>query len=237
MKWTFLLKPNLFLSKRTRAAVVKTITITITFYAWAFAWDCVLQCKRNAFCALGWMSCASTPNDVIRSLLPSPKLFITSPFLKSCLQNWSLQIGSSPFLFFLPGLCYHSSIIRNISSLLFQLTSSQLTVPINQLLDRLLIVSSRDDNTVSMFVLVLIKEDNLKCLFGVPAEYRAQIERVTERYDYAVGRERITPSSFRKITWLLRTRREIREFNMRNNDFSGNDDATNQWFDWLNEEK
>ena len=98
------------------------------------------------------MSCASTPNDVIGSLLPSAKLFITSPFLEGCLENWSLQIGSSPFLFFFPGFCYHSSIVRNISSLLFQLTSSQLTVPINQLLDRLLI---RDDNTVSMFVIFL----------------------------------------------------------------------------------
>ena len=63
MKGTFLLKPNLFLSKRTRAAVV--ITITMTFYAWACACDCVLHCQRNVICALGWMSCASTPNDVI----------------------------------------------------------------------------------------------------------------------------------------------------------------------------
>ena len=35
MKLTFLFKPNIFLSKRTKAIVV--ITIAITYYTWACA--------------------------------------------------------------------------------------------------------------------------------------------------------------------------------------------------------
>ena len=54
-----------------------------------------------------------------------------------------LAYGSFSVSFFLPRLCYHPSIVRKISSLSFQLTSLQLKVPINELLDRLLILSSK----------------------------------------------------------------------------------------------
>ena len=98
----------------------------------------------NFVCALGWMACACTPLDVILCCLLLSRKSITSPAWKRRLQSF----------FLLPGLSYHSSIVRNISSVSFQLTNSLLTVPINQLLDRLLILSSRNDTSVSIFVLV-----------------------------------------------------------------------------------
>ena len=150
MKLTFLFQPNIFLSKRTKAIVVITIAITVLEIL-------VTGVTVNLVCALGWMTCAGTSIDVILccQLLSNPFPGSRGWLLSRKLRSGGCKIGSSPFLFFLPGLCYHSSIVRNISSVSFQLTSSRWTFPINQLLDRLLIVSTRNDTSVSMFVLDL----------------------------------------------------------------------------------
>ena len=62
--------------------------------------------------------------------------YCISPPLPHLVHEAEVVLPSFP----LPGLCYHSYIVRKISSVSFQSTSSLLTVPINKLLDRLLIV-------------------------------------------------------------------------------------------------
>ena len=184
MKLTFLFQPNIFLSKRTKAIVVITIAITVLEIL-------VTGVTANLVCALGWMTCAGTSIDVILccQLLSNPFPGSRGWLLSRKLRSGGCKIGSSPFLFFLPGLCYHSSIVRNISSVSFQLTSSRWTFAINQLLDRL-IVSTRNDTSVCMFVLDL-KRTTSSVFFRSCAEYPTQIESDTNGCCYAVRIEKL----------------------------------------------
>ena len=144
----------------------------------------------NLVCALVWMTCAGTSIDVILccQLLSNP-----FPGSRGWLLSRKLRSGGCKvvlrFSFFLPGLCYHSSIVRNISSVSFQLTSSRWTFAINQLLDRL-IVSTRNDTSVSMFVLDL-KRTTSSVFFRSCAEYPTLIESDTNRCCYAVRIEKL----------------------------------------------
>jgi len=58
MKLTFLFKPNLFLSKRTKSLVVMTITVLLPLLL-------TLGLVLETVCDLGWISCAGTTIDVI----------------------------------------------------------------------------------------------------------------------------------------------------------------------------
>ena len=164
MKLTFLFQPNIFLSKRTKVIVVITIAITVLEIL-------VTGVTVNLVCALGWMTCAGTSIDVILccKLLSNPFPGSRGWLLSRKLRSGGCKIGSSPFLFFfLPGLCYHSSIVRNIWLVSFQLTSNK-------------------ERHLSKYVCSRLKEDNLKCLFSellqnTPPKSKAILIDVATRY-------------------------------------------------------
>ena len=74
--------------------------------------------------------------------------------------------------------------VRNISSVSFQLSSSLRTFPIKQLLDRLLNVSSKTDSSVSMFVLLKRISSNVfpELLQNTPSKSKALLSDVGTGY-------------------------------------------------------
>ena len=56
----FLFKPNLFLSKRTKALVVITFSVLLPFLI-------TLGLVLETVCDLGWMPCAATPTPLTSS--------------------------------------------------------------------------------------------------------------------------------------------------------------------------
>ena len=80
MKLTFLFKPNLFLSKRTKALVVITITVLLLLLI-------TLGLVLETVCDLGWIACAGSPIDVILCHLLLSRNVVSVHLFRSLLRS------------------------------------------------------------------------------------------------------------------------------------------------------